>query len=137
MRRMIVALALGWGAGLLMAAGAAHGYALLNAWRGFGESFQLGYVVGYLDAVVLSSRHDDRVYIFTSTGVSYERWRQLVNDYFADPANAKRSLPDGMAAAAKVLRAEWAQRYEEQKKKSRSAASPAAPGSPGATTTPP
>ena len=124
MRRMVVAAALAWCAGLCMASGAAYGYAKLDAWRGFGEAFQLGYVVGYLDAVALNKRHDLRGLVPSQGKSDYERWRSLVNDYFADPANANRSLPDGMAAAGKVLTDETMKAYRAQRDAERSQPKP-------------
>jgi hypothetical protein len=47
---------------------------------------------------------------------NYERWRRLVNDYFADPANAKRSVPDGMAAAGKIMQEEMLKANAELQK---------------------
>ncbi len=138
MRRTIAALALGWGAGLCMAAGAAYGYALLDAWRAYGENFQLGYVVGYLDAAQLAARHDKRaaVMVGTSGPPQYERWRALVNDFFADPANAKRSVPDGMEAAANVFRAEFGKAFNERLRATQPRPTPGAPGAAAPTTTP-
>jgi len=111
MRRVVTTAALAWGAGFCMAAAAAWGYAELDAWRGYGESFQLGYVVGYLDAVTLAKRHDPRTYIPVQGKPKYERWRALVNDFYADPANARRSVPAAMAAAGKVIQDEFMKDY--------------------------
>jgi hypothetical protein len=113
MRRIVGTAALAWVAGFCMAASVASGYALLDAWQGFGENFQRGYIVGYLDAVSLQKRHDMRVWLPSTSHTDFERWRSLVNEYFADPANAKRSVPDGMAAAGKIIQREVMETYRK------------------------
>jgi hypothetical protein len=88
-------------AGYFAASASAFAYAKLHAWRSHGEAFQLGYVVGYLDAVTLMKRSDRRAYnvpMVLSERPDYARWRDEVNEYFRDPANAKRSIPDAMGA---------------------------------------
>lgn len=128
MRRTLVTVALAWCAGLCTAAGAAHGFALLDAWQAYGEQFQLGYVVGYIDAVTLAKRHDQRVYAIPTGGMpKYELWRSRVNDFFADPANAKRSVPDAMAAAGKIFQDEFLKAWAEHKKKATPAPGAATP----------
>jgi hypothetical protein len=124
MRRTMLTAVLAGCAGFCLATAAAYGYAKLDAWRTFGENFQLGYVVGYLDAVALNKRHDTRVWIPASAKPNYERWRAMVNDYFADPANAERPVPDGMAAAGKILQAEMVKEYQERAERLKSAPSP-------------
>jgi hypothetical protein len=112
MRRMIWTTALAWVAGFCMATSIAFGYALLDAWRGFGADFQLGYIVGYLDAAKLQQRRDARASgIPSERQVNYERWRDLVNAYFEDPAHAKKSVPDAIAAIADNLREEKMKAY--------------------------
>jgi hypothetical protein len=135
-RRSLLAAAAAWGAGFCMAAGTAWGTAKLDAWRGFGDKFQLGYVVGYLDAVALAKRHDARLWIPAGGRPDFERWRALVNDFYADPANAKRPLPDAMAAAGKILEREALQAYRERRKAAEASPGAAASG-PAATPTPP
>jgi hypothetical protein len=103
---MILTAVLAAGIGFSMASAMAWGYAMQDAWRGFGENFQLGYVVGFLDAVSLEKRHDRRAFVPVFAKPDYERWRKLMNDYFADPANANRPVADGMAAAGKIFQDE-------------------------------
>lgn len=117
MRRMIWTTALAWVAGFCMATSVAFGYALLDAWRGFGADFQLGYVVGYLDAAKLQQRRDERAWGIPSGGqVNYERWRDLVNAYFEDPAHAKKSVPDAIAFIAGNLREERMKAYAARRR---------------------
>ncbi|MBI3767338.1 MAG: hypothetical protein HY271_02465 [Deltaproteobacteria bacterium] len=134
MRRIMGTAALAWFAGFCMAATVASGYTLLDAWRGFGENFQRGYIVGYLDAVSLQKRHDVRVWLPSSSHTDFERWRSLVNDYFADPANAKRSVPDGMAAAGKIIQHEVMDNYRKHME-GMAAPSPVASSAPDASPT--
>lgn len=114
MRRMIVIAALGACGGFCLASATALGYAKLNAWRDFGEKFQLGYVVGYLDAVTLAKRHDRRAFVPAVNKPQYERWRDMVNAFYEDPANSNRPLPDAMAAAGARLQEELLQSYRQQ-----------------------
>jgi hypothetical protein len=104
-----------------MAAGMASATLMLNAWQGFGENFQLGYVVGYIDAVKLEHLKDPRVMIPTTGTADFNRWRALVNEYFADPKNANRAVPDAMYAVGKIMSAEIARDWNER---TRAAASP-------------
>ena len=128
MRRTIIAALLAWCAGFTIAGASAYGYALLDAWRGYGDNFQLGYIIGYLDAAALVKRHDMRVYVPTGGRPNFERWRDLVNAYYADPANAKRSIPDAMSAAGKQIGEEMMQAYRKRLEARRSPApSPAPP----------
>lgn len=117
MRRMIWTTALAWVAGFCMATSVAFGYMLLDAWRGMGADFQLGYVVGYLDAAKLQQRRDMRAWaIPTGKQISYERWRDLVNAYFEDPAHAKMSVPDAIAAIADNFREERTNAYAARRR---------------------
>ncbi len=132
-RRAVVIAGLSGCVGFCLASTLAFGYAKLDAWRGYGENFQLGYVVGYLDAVALSKRHDLRAWLPIYSKPNYERWRAMMNDYFADPANADRSLPDGMGAAGKIVQDEILKAYKERSKQGSSASPSPDPGShPGA-----
>jgi hypothetical protein len=131
MRRTMAIAALAWCLGMCTAATLGWGYAMLDAWRGYGDQFQTGYIVGFFDAVTLAKRQDQRVWAVPAfSKPNYERWRGLVNDYFADPANAKRSVPDAMAAVGKE---EQKRVMEEYKARRRAAMSPS-PGSSPATT---
>lgn len=131
MRRLIVTVVVAWSVGLGMSAAAAWGYALLDAWHGFGDNFQIGYVVGYLDAIALSKRHDARAWVPSVNKPNYEHWRALVNEFYADPANAKRPLPDAMSAAGKTIQDEILADLAERRKRARSAPSPVPTSSAG------
>jgi len=127
-RRTILTAAVAACIGLSMATAVAWGYAKLDAWRGFGENFQLGYVVGFLDAVSLEKRHDRRAFVPVYAKPDYERWRKLMNDYFADPANANRPIADGMAAAGKIFQDEMFKALKDRADRLRSAPRPAPSG---------
>jgi len=130
MRRTIVATTVAWVAGFLMAEGIASAVTLMSAWRDLGEYFQLGYVVGYIDAVKLENLKDRRTMIPTSGTADFEYWRKLVNEYFADPKNANRSVPDAMFAAGKIVTQDLTRSLRERQQQSPSpspaASSPAA-----------
>jgi hypothetical protein len=133
MRRTIGTTALAWSVGFCMAAAVASAATTrLNAWRAFGEYFQLGYVVGYLDAVKLAYANDSRVMLPTSGMADFERWRTLVNEYFADPKNANRVVPDAMAEAGKVISAEAIQRLRERNAQAAISPSPSPSSASGA-----
>jgi hypothetical protein len=104
-------------AGFCIAAATAFGYAKLNAWRDYGENFQLGYIVGYLDGVNLAQHHDERAIVPTGGRPQYARWRDMVNEFYADPANASRPIPDAMAVVGAKIREEvfekWRLRREQ------------------------
>src|SRR6266481_2663581 len=134
MRRTFWTTALAWATGFCMAAGIASATTMLNAWREYGEYFQLGYVVGYIDAVKLENLKDRRTMIPTSGTADFEYWRKLVNEYFADPKNANRSVPDAMFAAGKIVSQNITRSLQERQQQSPSP-SPAAsspPASPAA-----
>lgn len=134
-RRSTVVPALAFAAGLCLAGATAWGYALLNAWRAHGAEFQLGYVVGYLDGVEICKSRDVRSAIPSRGRLQYERWRQGVNEYFADPANAKRSVPDAMKWIGDQIQKEKLEAMNRRwLEKARSKASPSP--SPGAQATP-
>ena len=114
--------------GFSMATAMAWGLAMQDAWRGYGENFQLGYVVGFLDGIALEKRHDRRAWVPVSGKPDYERWRKLMNDYFADPANAKRPIADGMAAAGKILQDEMFKALKDRDDAAKSRPSPVPPG---------
>src|SRR5690242_18589402 len=134
MRRTIWTTVLSWAAGFAMAAGIASATTMLNAWQGFGENFQLGYVVGYLDAVKLNHLRDPRADLPTTGRVDFERWRRLVNDYFADPKNAKRAVPDAMYAAGKIITNEMIE--DLRRRRGLASQSPALPSSQPPTASP-
>jgi hypothetical protein len=119
MRRTIGVAIVAGCLGFLLATATSHAGTLLNIWRAYGENFQLGYVVGYLDAIVLAQRKDPRSAIPTQTGKNFDRWVKGVNEYFEDPAHAKKSVPDAMAFVGNQLRTQWLEEWALKLKKSR------------------
>ena len=106
-RTLLIALAAACG-GFLIGGVTAFGATRANIWQMHGPEFHLGYVVGYLDAVVLSQRKDPRASL-PMIGKNFARWVQGVDEFFADGANADRTVPDGMYAVGSKIRAEWLQ----------------------------
>jgi hypothetical protein len=117
---MLVALA-AWCAGLCCASVSAYAYTKLTTWQTFGEKFQLGYVVGYLDAVKLMKRKDQRVMLPSSGRAKYEQWRQSVNRFYENPMHADRPVPDAMMAVGEELRDSILRAYDERRQKRREA----------------
>ena len=124
MRRTILVAAAAFCGGVCLATATAFGSARLNVWRAYGESFQLGYVVGYLDAVRLAQRKDKRAMLPVNNVKNYDRWVREVNQYFEDPAHAKRTVPDAMEAIGKKIRAEWMQEWAARSKRARPSPNP-------------
>jgi hypothetical protein len=62
--------------------------------------------------------------------MDFQIWVKGVNEFYEDPANAKRSVPDGMAAVGQKLRDRWLKEWSEKLKKNREAAASPQP-SPG------
>ncbi len=114
MPRTILMTAIAACGGFCLAGAAAYGYAKLNAWQAYGERFQLGYVVGYLDAAQLSKVQDPRVFVPSDGRVQYERWRDMVNEFFANPSNAAQPIADGMKYAGDKLQAERLKALDER-----------------------
>src|SRR5262245_35236819 len=83
-----------------------------TTWRAYGDQFRLGYVTGYLEAVVLSQRKDRRIALPAGRGrQDYDRWLREIDAYFADPANARRTVPDAMAAVGDKIRRAWLENW--------------------------
>jgi len=114
MRRSILIAMLSFAAGLGLASATAWGYAKLNAWRAQGPQFQLGYVVGYLDGVEICKRRDARSMIPSSRRPEFERWRDGVNEYFADPSKADRQVPDAMKWFGDKVQKEQLEAYDRR-----------------------
>jgi hypothetical protein len=112
------------GAGLCLASAAAVGAARLSIWRAYGENFQLGYVVGYLEASTLAQRHDLRAQNPTPGGKNFEQWVREVNAFYEDPKNAERPLPDAMYAVGTKMRAEWLSEYKRKSQQGTPSPSP-------------
>ena len=131
MRRPIAGtLALAVLAGLVLGSAAAHGYARLNAWRAHGEKFQLGYIVGYLDAIALAKRKDRRAWVPAGGRPDYDRWLREVNEFFADPKNENRPVPDAMLVVGERIQAEIMEAYQKRRRERFAARTPAATSSP-------
>ena len=109
---------------LCLISAAAFAATQLSIWRSYGASFQLGYVVGYLEAIQLSQRKDQRVMIPVARGRTFDRWIRDVNAFFEDPANVKRSVPDAMHAVGIKIREEWMQEFARKAKPRASLPSP-------------
>jgi hypothetical protein len=111
-RRTIVVAALAGCGGFCLASATALGGVKLNIWRDYGDKFQLGYVIGYLDAANLAKHHDIRAFPPTGGKPNYELWRSRVNEFYADPAHAEAQLPDAMAAVGKKFQADIMKAWE-------------------------
>lgn len=90
--------------GFCLASATAFASLRYDVWRVSGDVFQLGYVIGYLDAVRLSQRKDFRVQVPTGNDKNFGRWVRAVNDFYADPANENRSVPDAMYQVGSTIR---------------------------------
>ena len=104
-----------FGLGFLAASTTSYGYAKLDAWRGWGDWFQLGYVVGFLDANTLRKYRDRRGALVPAGGQpNYYLWREKVNEFYADPKNAKRDIVDAMDAVGAQLSRERLKKMGER-----------------------
>jgi hypothetical protein len=88
-----------------------------NIWSQHGEQFQLGYVIGYIDAVRLAQRKDPRLQIPTTGGKDFDRWVRDVNAFYADPNNHAKAVPDAMYDVGIRIREEWMQNWRAQRLK--------------------
>lgn len=93
--------------GFCLATATTFAAARYNIWHSSGPSFQLGYIIGYLDAVSLVQKRDLRASVPIRAGKKYDRWVDGVNAYFEDPANQKREIADGIHAVGIKIRDEW------------------------------
>lgn len=113
MRSILTTAMVAAGAVVLVVATTALGDTGLNIWRVYGDRFQLGYVVGYLEAVRLAQRRDPRALI-PAKGKNFDRWLEDVNAYFEDPAHANSTVPDAMGFVGNQIRKEqmgaWSKR---------------------------
>jgi hypothetical protein len=96
MRKTILVAALAAMGGFCLASATAFGSLRHNIWQSSGDKFQLGYVIGYLDAVALAQRKDIRANLPTGLGKNFDQWVVDVNAFYANPANTHRSVPDAM-----------------------------------------
>jgi hypothetical protein len=124
MRRTMLVATLAVGAGLCLASATAFASTRLNIWRTYGEYFQLGYVVGYLDAVVLAQRHDIRAQILSGGAQDFNRWVREVNAFYEDPKNAERPVPDAMHAVGMRIGGEWLQELARKQQQGKPSPSP-------------
>jgi hypothetical protein len=104
MRRMILVATLAAFGGFCLANASAFASLRHNVWRTAGETFQFGYVVGYLDAVRLAQRKDFRVNVPTGNDKDFARWVREVNAFYGNPANESRSVPDAMYEVGSAIR---------------------------------
>ncbi len=116
MRRTIVIATIAAFGGFCLASASAYASLRYNIWKANGDSFQLGYVIGYFDAIGLMQKKDPRVSVSNLSGKNFDRWVKDVNAFYQDPANEKRPVPDaiyeiGSRARDKMLR-EWGLRRQ-------------------------
>lgn len=92
---------------------AVSSYAALryNIWQVYGHEFQLGYVVGYLDAVAMAQRKDTRLSIPTGGDRNFEKWVRDVNAFYENPANQNREVPDAMYDIGVRIRTQMLQEW--------------------------
>lgn len=96
MRRTILVATVATFVGFCFSSASSYAALRYNIWKTMGESFQLGYVIGYLDAAGLAQRRDMRLQVPTGGGKKFDRWVKDVNEFYANPANASRDVPDAM-----------------------------------------
>ena len=106
MRKMIVVATLAAFGGFCIASATAFASLRYNVWKTSPEQFQLGYVIGYLDAVRLAQRRDYRAAVPVTPGKDFTMWVRGVNEYFAKPENANRTVPDAMSEVGTAYRVE-------------------------------
>jgi hypothetical protein len=98
-----------------------------NIWQMNGPEFRLGYVIGYLDAVTLAQRRDQRATVPVIGKTMFDRYVKGVDAYLADPANAGRTVPDAMAAVGNKIREEWMLEWSRRTRRSPSPSPSAGP----------
>jgi hypothetical protein len=119
MRRTIILVLSAWLGGLCCAGASAWAYTMLNAWRGFGSDFQLGYVAGYLDGLKIGRSGDVRgTFVRTGGRPDLVGWRDAVNAFYEDPANARKPIAEAMSAVGR-------KRHEEDLARKRKDGAPA------------
>ena len=112
---------------VLLATTTAVGDTTAKIWRLYGDRFQLGYVVGYLEAIRLSQRRDQRTLI-PAGGKKFDRWIRDINAYLDDPNNADRTVPDAIGFVGARIRQETLDAWTNRNSRARPSPSP----SPGA-----
>lgn len=101
---MILVATLAAFGGFCFAGASAFASLRYNIWKASPESFQLGYVIGYIDAVRLGQRKDPRASIPTGNDKNFDRWVRDVNAFYANPNNENRAVPDAMYEIGNVIR---------------------------------
>lgn len=109
MRRTIVVATLAAFGGFCLAAASSYAALRFNIWKGYGYEFQLGYVVGYLDAATLAQRKDSRLNVPTGGDKNFDKWVAAINAFYEDPANQNRGLPDAMFEIGTRIRTQMLQ----------------------------
>lgn len=105
MRRWVLLVAFAWAVSFTYASTTSWAYTRYKIWRDFGEQFQLGYIVGYLEGVLLAKRHDARVQSLVLGGrQDHLWWKARVSEFYEDPANADRDVPEAIAIIGRVER---------------------------------
>lgn len=111
MRRMIFVATLAMFAGFCLASVSAFASLRYNIWKTSDPSFQLGYVIGYLDAVRLAGRKDPRMMVPVGNDKNYGKWVRDVNAFYANPANENRAVPDAIYEVGSVIRNKMLQEW--------------------------
>ena len=127
MRRIFTTAVIAAAVAVLLATTTALSNTSVNIWRLYGDRFQLGYVVGYLEAVRLTQRRDQRTLI-PAGGKNFDRWVRDINAYLDDPANGDRTVPDAMGFVGAKIRQETMDGWNKRNSRGRPSPSP----SPGA-----
>ena len=84
--------------GFLLASASAWATLRYNVWKQYGDMFQLGYVIGYFDAVDLMKKKDVRVQIPNLAGKDFRKWVKDVNAFYADPSHENQAVPEAIYA---------------------------------------
>lgn len=115
MRKMVLVATVATFTGFCFASVSAFATLRYNIWKSYGPSFQLGYIIGYLDAVSLSQHKDPRVQVPTGLGKNFDGWVKEVNEFYADPANEGRSVPDAIYTVGDRKRTEILRKWGAQR----------------------
>ncbi len=111
MRKTIVVGTLAACAGFCFAAASSTAALRYDIWKGYGYQFQLGYVVGYLDAVGMARRKDARLNVPTGRNKDFDKWVADINAFYDDPANQNRPVPDAMFEIGTRIRTKMIQEW--------------------------
>jgi hypothetical protein len=111
MRKTILVACVAAIGGFCLATATSLAAARYNMWKSGGNGFQIGYVVGYIDAVGLSQRHDERASIPTRGGKNYDRWIKGVNAFYEKPENRNREIADAIYSVGQTMRDEYLRQW--------------------------